>query len=302
MSIPFNLSRWSRPGSVDFETSQEGLVTAQIRTPKVSARFAIQGAHLIEFSPFCGKPLLFVSQKTHFAPGKAIRGGIPVIFPWFGPREGHPKSPMHGLVRTRDWSLDHLEMREDGSARIEFGFRSTDETLALWPHPFELRLAFELGAELKIEWRTRNTGTSVFSFEQALHPYFPVHDIATASVEGLAGVEYIDKAAQLLVKRESSEPIRFVAETDRLYLDTDSECVLKDPSGHRELHIEKSGSKSSVVWNPWIAKAAALADLDNEEWRHFVCVEQANASRNALPLAPNETHLFQVRYALKSVD
>ena len=294
-------AQWSRPGVVDFEVTPGNLTTFRIHTPLLTARFALQGAHLIDFIPNGGVPLLFVSANSQFAAGKAIRGGIPVIFPWFGPRAGHPESPMHGLVRTRAWELSGVEVQEDGAARVTFTFESSPETLAFWPHAFHLKLEFILGKDLAVRWEVQNPGDAPFLFEQALHPYFPISDVFKTSVSGLKGVQYIDKADALSVKTESSEAICFSAETDRLYVDTASTCVLEDKAAGRRLVISKTGSESSVVWNPWIDKAAALSDLGDEEWKQFVCVEQVNADRNALALKAGQTHVFTVRYSPESV-
>jgi D-hexose-6-phosphate mutarotase len=301
MSAPSPLSRWSSPGLLEPETSPQGLLSFRLRTAAFEARFALQGAHLIEFTPSGQPPLLFLSQHSLFTPGKAIRGGIPIIFPWFGAHPTLPQLPMHGLVRTRDWILDAVEIAEDGSAEVRFRFESTQETLALWPYPFRLRLTFELSEDLAISWITENNGPTPFRFEQALHPYFPVHHAPNASVEGLQNAEYLDKTDAFQLKRDSEQAVHFQAETDRVYLDTAQTCFLKDPDSGRVLRLSKEGSLSTIVWNPWVEKAAALADLGDTEWPRFVCVEQGNANRNALELEPGKSHHFQVRYASTSV-
>jgi len=289
-------SHWQSLPQITTISSQEGLPLILLKGDFGSAKFAIQGAHLIEFTPKNQPPLLFVSRKSHFAPGKAVRGGVPVIFPWFGPREGHPEAPMHGLVRTRPWTVDSITVPEAGSAKVCFSFVSDAETQSVWPYAFHLKLEFTLGAALEIRWTVENTGREAFSFEQALHPYFPVEDVGQARVSGLEGASYIDKSDHLQRKIDSASAVTFAAETDRLYLDTDATCVLEDPAAGREIIFEKQGSHSSVVWNPWIAKAAALADLDDADWQRFVCVEQVNAAQNAVQLLPSATHIFAVRY------
>jgi len=294
-------NQWSKPGIIDFETSADGLEIFRIHTGSITARFAIQGAHLIDFTNNENIPLLFISRQSLFAPGKAIRGGIPVIFPWFGPREGHPESPMHGLVRTRPWQISEITIHPDGTAKVGFSFNDSPETLALWPHAFELKLEFTLGRELEVRWEVRNSGQNAFRFEQALHPYFPVQDVLRANVQGLAGATYIDKTDSLKLKEEGADAIVFSGETDRLYLDTTSTCILEDQAAGRRLTISKTGAGSSVVWNPWITKAAALSDMADDEWKEFVCVEQANANRNAIELKSGETHVFSARYAPTSV-
>ena len=286
------LAAWNKPGSIETHTNQAGLEFLKLTGSFGSAEFCTQGAHLMHFTPTGGTPMLFVSAKTLLSPGKAIRGGIPVIFPWFGPRAGHPESPMHGFVRTRPWQVTEVtvpgtpgpESHGLAPAVVRFECRSDADTLALWPHEFRLELVFELGAALHITWRVHNTGSAPFDFEQALHPYFPVRDVHSASVNGLQNAAYIDKTDQMTIKTQTESVVRFSAETDRLFLDTAAELTLDDPASNRRLRIHKTGSNSSVVWNPWIAKAAALADLGDEEWREFVCVEQVNAAKNSIQL------------------
>jgi D-hexose-6-phosphate mutarotase len=291
-----NYDCWNAPPHSTLTLSPDGLPLLKIRGAFGTAAFSPQGAHLVEFTPAGNSPCLFASRNSFFAPGKAVRGGIPVIFPWFGPREGHPEAPMHGLVRTRPWNIDAVQVPEHGPAVVRFSFKACAETLALWPHDFELALEFRLSDRLEVDWTVRNTGPDPFHFEQALHPYFPVGDVHSATVLGLRGAAYLDKTDGLALKTQNTELVAFQGETDRLYLDTTADCILDAPALRRRLTIEKTGSDSSVVWNPWIAKAAALPDLADDEWRDFVCVEQVNASRNAVALAPGASHFFSVRY------
>lgn len=286
----------NHPPHVQETISAEGLPLILLSGAFGSARFSPQGAHLLDFTPKGGLPLLFLSAHTHLVQGKAIRGGIPVIFPWFGPRTGHPESPMHGIVRTRLWSLEEVQVPEQGPATVRFSFHSSAETLALWPHEFRLTLEFVLGTTLDVRWEVENTGATPFTFEQALHPYFPVGNIHQASVSGLRGALYIDKTDALQRKTDAAEAVVFSQETDRLYLHTTSDCILKDPAGGRELVVSKTGSSSSVVWNPWIAKASALEDLGDDEWQNFVCVEQVNAAENAITLPAGGVHILTTRY------
>ncbi|MEY2600033.1 MAG: hypothetical protein RLZZ142_2292, partial [Verrucomicrobiota bacterium] len=299
--IPPALLRWSIPGTLDFHPHPEGLLFLHLQTPRFHARFCLQGAHLVEFTPKESGPMLFLSSHAQFLPGKPIRGGIPVIFPWFGPRENHPESPMHGFVRTRCWELEDVQILPDQSASLTFSFGSTPETLALWPHAFQLRLRFVLASTLAIDWEVHNPGDTPFHFEQALHPYFPVQNIHTTQVVGLQGASFFDKTDALSRKQDLEPAVRFHAETDRLYLHTSADCLLEDSSSKTRLRIAKTGSQSSVVWNPWIAKSATLPDLGNEEWQHFVCVEQANAAENGITLAPGKSHFFHALYTPESV-
>jgi D-hexose-6-phosphate mutarotase len=209
---------------------------------------------------------------------------------------------MHGIVRNRIWEIAEIEVPEEGAAKVRLTFESNAETLTLWPHAFALSIEFTLGEDLAIRWETQNTGDSAFLFEQALHPYFPVADVGTASVHGLQNAEFIDKTDAMRLKTDLAEAVSFAGETDRLYLDTPSVLSLEDPASLSRIVFAKAGSLSSVVWNPWVTKAAALADLGDEEWREFVCVEQVNAARNAVTLPAGEVHLFEARYMRQSTE
>jgi len=295
-------AHWLQNKRITRSESPQGLPVFQLEGDFGSARFSTQGAHLMEFTPAGQPPLLFLSKQTALTPGKAIRGGIPLIFPWFGAREGHPESPMHGIVRNRIWEIAEIEVPEEGAAKVRLTFESNAETLTLWPHAFALSIEFSLGEDLAIRWETQNTGDSAFLFEQALHPYFPVADVGTASVHGLQNAEFIDKTDAMRLKTDLAEAVSFAGETDRLYLDTPSVLSLEDPASLSRIVFAKAGSLSSVVWNPWVTKAAALADLGDEEWREFVCVEQVNAARNAVTLPAGEVHLFEARYMRQSTE
>ena len=293
-----SLSLWSRPGTVDIHTHPDGLDSLEIRGAFGNAQIFLQGAHLTGFRPRGLREMLFVSRQSHFKPGKAIRGGIPLIFPWFGPREGHPDAPMHGLVRTRAWRVLDIEVPDQGAARVVLGLESCPETLAAWPHPFKTQIEFRMDSTLRIAWRIENTGSDSFTFEQALHPYFPVADIHSARVLGLQNAHFIDKTSGGTLCTDAKQEVRFTQETDRLYLDTRAALILEDPAAQARLTVTKSGSDSSVVWNPWIEKAASLADLADDEWQNFVCVEQVNAKHNAVTLAPGAVHEMDAEYRL----
>lgn len=287
---------------ITFSESPDGLPLFELRGDFGSARFSPQGAHLIDFTPSAQPPLLFLSNETALTPGKAIRGGIPVIFPWFGARVGHPESPMHGLVRTRIWEVLKIDVPDKGPGLIQMLFEATPETQAIWPHSFALNVEFTLGEALLVRWETRNTGKIPFNFEQALHPYFPVTDVGSASVEGLRGAEYIDKTDAMRLKKDIMDSVIFSAETDRLYLNTEETLTLEDPGSASKIILEKTGSKSSVVWNPWIDKSATLSDLGDVEWKQFVCVEQANAAQNSVLLPAGCVHIFEARYVRKRIS
>ncbi len=273
------------PGAT-FEDGPGGLPVLVISTPAAEARIFLHGAQLTHWCPSGARPVIFMSAKSAYAEGKAIRGGVPVCFPWFGPREGQPA---HGFVRNRSWALSDLSRFENGGVRAVFTTASDAETRAHWPHDYIARLTYRIGATLTMTLEVENTSPAPFTFSEALHTYFIVGDARQAFVTGLDAVQYRDfpDRSKLLLQ---SGPIHFTEETDRVYVDTRATCVLEDPVLARRILVAKSGSETTTVWNPWIVKAAAMADFGDDEWPGIVCIETVNSAENSVTLAPAAKH------------
>ena len=234
-----------------------------------------------------------MSKKSLFAPGKAIRGGIPLIFPWFGPNQADSKLPAHGFARTRLWELRSVT-REAATVKVELSLGPTSETRQLWPHDFDLRFSVTVGPALEMSLSVGNSGSEPFRFEEAMHTYLAVDDVRNVKIQGLAGREYIDKVQGGKIFRQGAESISIVGETDRVYLATPDAVTVTEATG-REIVVSKEGSDATVVWNPWIAKAKAMADFGDDEWPGMLCIETANAASHAVTLAPGEQHLMHAR-------
>ncbi len=277
-----------------FEPGNDGLTRLVISTPQADAEIYLHGAHVTEFRPRGQDEVLFLSDKSLFAKGKAIRGGVPIIFPWFGPRAGHPESPQHGLVRTADWSVESLDQLETGEVLVVFRYESNADTRAIWPHDFVLRYWVQVGDYLDLCLEVHNTGVDAFDFEEALHTYLAVSDVRRVEVVGLSNTEYLDKTDGMLRKQQDGQPIRITGETDRVYLNTQSACTAKDPDEGRIVMVEKQNSNATVLWNPWIAKAKAMADFGDEEWPAMLCIETCNVAENAVQLDPKAKHEMRV--------
>jgi glucose-6-phosphate 1-epimerase len=252
---------------------------------------ALQGAHLIDWTPANSAPVLFLSPLTAFTSGKAIRGGVPLCFPWFGPKAGDPHAMQHGFARGRDWSLERAEVDSTGTACLAFSLVPDNTTRAAWPYEFSARTLIRAGQDLTITLEIRNTGLTPFTFGAALHTYLSVSDVRQIAVRGLEDTTFLDKVGGTSVlRRDGQTPLTFTGETDRIYLDTTATCIVEDPVWRRRIHISKSGSRSTVIWNPWTAKASAMADLGEESWPGFVCVETCNAGDDTITLRPDATH------------
>jgi glucose-6-phosphate 1-epimerase len=273
------------PGALQVENDDNGLTRVLIATPQTEAEIFLHGAHITRWIPAGRRPVLFTSSRSMYAPGKPIRGGVPLVFPWFGPRGGGLPGPMHGYARISEWTLHATNMSAKGAVELVFTLPQVDA----------LRLAFRvsIGAQLEMELDVRNTSAEELSFEEAFHTYFAVGDIRQVSISGLEGTEYIDKADAFQRKRRPAEPIRIDRYIDQVYVNTTAACVIDDPAWARRIVIDKGGSATTVVWNPWADKTPGMPDMAPEDWREMVCVETANAGENAIRLAPGATHIMR---------
>jgi glucose-6-phosphate 1-epimerase len=280
--------RFGIPGLVRVEAGSGALPRVVVTSELAAAEMYLHGAHLTQFQPRDAKPVLFMSRKSCFEANKPIRGGVPVCFPWFGPKAGSPESPAHGFARIRDWELESCARQADGTVRVGFALDSDESTL---------RLAFTVGRSLDMDLDVRSK--SAFAFEEALHTYLRVGDVRQVSVEGLEITDYLDKTDSFRRKTQPPEAVRIAGETDRVYLNTRSACVVRDPVLERTIRIEKEGSDTTVVWNPWIAKAKAMPDFGDDEWPEMICVETANVGDSAVRLQAGQQHRMKVRISLE---
>ena len=280
--------RFAIAGLARIEAGKGNLPRVAITTPAAEAHVYLHGAHLTHFQPRGQRPVLFLSSTSAFEPGKPIRGGVPICFPWFAERPGDPNAPMHGFARTLPWTLTALQ-REGDLAGVELQLESNDTTRRHWPHNFEARLRVTLTDDLTIELLVTNTGAERFTFEQALHSYFTVGDVRQIEVTGLAGASFVDKNDGGKRKTIGDEPIRFPGPFDALFEDTQSTCTIIDPLFGRRIVVRKGCSSTTIVWNPG-SHGKQFTDLPDNERHNFVCVETANARGNAITLAPGEMH------------
>ncbi len=254
-------------------------VPGLVRTPHLE--LALQGAHLLACQLPGGNPL-FLSGTAVFAPDRSVRGGVPIIFPWFGDAPAASGLGPHGFARTSTWKL--TEQSPEGRS-VTLELTDTEATRALWAHAFRLIARFTLGETLEIELETTNTGPAPFEFEAALHTYFAVSDVRRIRVHGLEGATYLDKPDGFRSKRAGQDGIDFPDEVDRVYPNSEAELRIEDPDAGRRIVVGKRDSRSTIVWNPGGTKGEALADLGTE-WSRFVCVESANMGTDKLTLAP----------------
>ncbi len=278
------------PPEVRLEQPAGTLPYLQVRSAAAQARIYLHGAHLAHWQPAGQAPVLWMSRSSWFAPDKPLRGGVPVCFPWFGPKADAPAAPVHGFARVLPWELAQAQVDAQGRVLLTLELRTSPATRAHWPHDFKARMQFTIGQALDMALTVENSATADLSFEQALHTYFAVGDVHQVSVTGLAGATYVDKTDHFQRKVQEDAPIRIAAETDRLYLNTAATVTLTDPGLKRSISVSKTGSHSTVVWNPWVAKSKAMPDFGDDEWPGMICVETVNAADNRVTLAPGRAH------------
>lgn len=270
------------PGSVSVVVGNGGMTKLMIESTHSTAELYLHGAHITHFQKHGEEPLLFLSSRSDYLRNKPIRGGVPVIFPWFGAREN---SAFHGFARLTEWELVETSVLEEGVVRVHLRL----PTMAAAQVDYIVTVSDALTMELRVTC----TGERIFTFENCLHSYFVVGDISRAEVHGLQHCVYRD---QLLGRQlTDDEPcIVFGAETDRIYQHTGALVTIVDPVLQRCVQISKSGSESTVVWNPWIDKSQRMPDFGDHEYLGMVCVESGNVREYAVNIARGETASLQV--------
>jgi glucose-6-phosphate 1-epimerase len=264
--------------TVIFKRGAGDLVFARLQhSSGFSAEIYLLGATITGWRDPASNDLLFVSSRAVFKEGKAIRGGIPVVFPQFS---GPGPLPNHGIARTAMWRVVRSGIGTEGDIQLELSLQSDDSTRKVWNREFELRYLVSLSQELTTEFSVINRDTkSDLEFENALHTYFKVRDISRVSVKGLAGLKYLDNTQQRKEGSEERAAIRIEGEIDRVYVNAPDSLEIHDEASRKVITVQKSGMSDAVLWNPWIEKAKELSDLGDEDYQEMVCLEAGNVSR-----------------------
>ena len=252
-----------------------------------TAEVHLNGAHVTSWRPAPGDDeRLFLSARSSFADGDAIRGGIPVIFPQCAAAGPLPR---HGFARTSRWALGKEAREADGDATAKFVLTDSPDTRAIWPASFRATLTVRLGAlSLATTLAIENTGRAPFLFTAALHTYLRVQDVRDAEVVGLHGSRYHESSAPGEFMFDNHESLRANGEIDRVYVDAPPRLTLREP--HRDLAIETLNFPDVVIWNPGAEKVAALKDMEPGGEQRMLCVEAA-AAQTPVVLEPERRWL-----------
>ena len=286
--IPEKLRRHEIPGRVEIINGHGGLPLVKIRTPWSTAEIYLLGAHVAGFQKNGEPPLLFMSAKSFFAAGKPIRGGVPICYPWFGPRDG---DVAHGCARIAEWELAKTAAAPDGTATVVFRLPEIPERAA-WKN---LRTEFvvTVAETLTMELIATNESAAALEIENCLHSYFHVGEISALSLTGLQGAPFDDFADNRVRKVENDSAQRITKETNRVYPDTAATVDIRDEKLQRTIRVEKFNSQSTVVWNPWTTQKMP-EDWGQNDYLQMVCVESGNVKQNKLSLAPGKSSALKV--------
>jgi len=293
-------NKFSLDGILDITEVHSDFPFIKINNQYASAVISLYGGQVLSYTPHEADELLFLSDKAFYEAGKAIKGGVPICWPWFGADPEGKGRPAHGFARNSLWELGSTEQTASGETKVVINLLSNAVTKKLFPFEFKLSLTVVVGKELKLELTTSNMDEESFDITQALHTYFAVEDINNVAVLGLDGSNYLDKAKSITGEenRTQKDNITFDGEVDRIYLKAPSDLKIKQKKSVQFIGIKSINNKTAVVWNPWKELCEQSADLKPDDYTRFVCVETANVADDVIKVMPGKTFSLQVVYSI----
>jgi len=290
--------QFSIEDQLQFSQEVDGFIMVDISNQYAKARVSTYAGQVISFVAHdTTEDLLFLSDNVVYEDGKAIRGGTPICWPWFGDDTSGYGRPSHGFVRNQPWTVIASQSLSDGRTSITLGLSDSEGSLTVWPYKFKLELEVIVGQTLEVKLTTTNTGSKAFTISQALHTYFNISDVDNIKVSGLDGKNYLDKLEGFKSKVQTGD-VALSEETDRVFQDSPEEVFMSDSGFSRTIKIASSGSKTTVIWNPWSTSVTKIADLDESSYRNFVCVETANAADDMVTIAAGKSHTMTALYEI----
>ena len=303
MSLESSYQQFAIKDRLSFVEGKGGLPFIKVENEYASALISIYGAQVLSYKLKLkdggNNELLFVSESAYFEEGKAIKGGIPICWPWFGRDPENLGRQMHGFARNMLWQLEDTSSTSAGDTKIVLSLTESKDSYKLWPHDFKVILTITIGKSLHLSLQTVNTGKEAFTITQALHTYFSIADIQQVQLEGLDGVQYLDMVNGANKTEVQMDGVTVNQEVDRIYTDAPNYATLIDTKSQREVTIKTSGSKTTVVWNPWIDISKSSGDLNDDAYQRFICVETANAAEDVVLVEPNESFKIEAEYTLR---
>lgn len=291
-------NRFSAQNYIFFEQLENGIILIKVDHPLATATISLEGGQILAWQPKSQAiPVLWSSEPCHWLKGRAIRAGVPICWPWFGAHPNHSDLPAHGFARVCTWEVTDISMSLSGAVDITMRMLAEHEVPEAHTVSAQLSVMISVSDTLSIALTTQHDGDQPFRLTEALHAYFHVSDIGDITIEGLRNCRYVDLIDQQAIKTQTGV-LAFAGETGRVYLNTQQDCLIIDQAYSRTIKIEKSGSHSTVVWNPGLETASKMNDLGPVAWKKMVCVESANALDNFVTLNPREQHTLTVKYSI----
>lgn len=289
MEIATLNQKYALAGQLTFIEGKGCFPTAVIDNNFARCEVSLYGAQVLSYQPNGQQDLLWISDKSLFQAGKAIRGGIPVCFPWFGPHETDYLKPMHGFARLLTWDVIETSALANGATQLKLSLNSKQATKEFWPYSFQAEVIIAVGTSLEVTLTYSNTGSESFVCSNALHTYFNVSNIANISISGLSGTNYFVGPDKDKLFKQTDQLLTIQNEENRRYVDHSADCIIEDTGYNRKICVTKKGSKVTVVWNPWEG-AKNMADMAADGYKTMICVEAVNAYNDVVKLAPGESH------------
>lgn len=288
-----------------FEEIAARITAIKVDTAQATASISLMGGQVLTWHPKSQQePVLWVSKLAQYVPGKAIRGGVPICWPWFGAHPSDSRFPGHGYARVVPWEVASTNIDAFGVVEVDLTLAESDVAAKLrpsdWPASVALSAHIRIGEKLEVTLTTTNNSDREIRLTEGLHTYFHVSDIENVRVLGLDDCEYVD-LTDGNQRRQQSGPIVFEGELGRIFVNCDKTSVIEDRKLARAIHVAGTGSQSIAVWNPWLETASKMSDLGNEGWRSMVCVETSNALENAILIQPGQHHTTTAIYSVTSL-
>ena len=297
MQAKQDLQQFEIPNTLSIVKIKDGLTKIVIINTLAEAEIYLHGGHLTHFQPKDEAPLIFDAKNSTITPSKSVHAGIPICWPWFGAHPTDASKPQHGFARDFVWHIKESKVLNSKATEVILTLQDSPQTRELFAYAFELELTFVIGTTLSVSLKTTNLDTQAFSITQALHTYFSIGDIEAIEINGVENTPFIDYTDYKKEKSEN-ESLEVREEINRVYVPTEATCYIADHKMHREIIIEKDGSHSTTIWNPW--KSNTLHDLTNDKYRKFVCIETTNALQDAKTLQPQEHHTIKQVISIKT--
>lgn len=299
MNINTLQSKVSQLDGVEIVEGKGGFAFINVKNSAATAQISLYGGQVLSYRPLGQDELLFVSERAYYEEGKAIKGGVPICWPAFGASFTSQGRPFHGFARNRTWQLENVVQPESDLTVVCLQLVEDDESLKIFPYRFKLKLEIHISKELQLKLITENTDVNEFEITQALHTYISVQDISKTTLSGLDKIEYLDKAKSNTGPERKCQQgdVIISSEVDRIYLNVSQQLKLEDASARREIIIYSEGNQTLVVWNPWKDLCEQSADLLDDDYLRFICVETANAADDIIKVKPGNSVGISATYS-----